>query len=92
MCWEVWDFPRINKRKPKFLRGKPLTPKNVRKGSRKIILKRRKVPGQRKISKRRKVPSKRRIQTRRRVLSRRRIQKQKKRLLILPRNIVQRWK
>jgi hypothetical protein len=86
LCWEVWDFPRINKRKPKVLRGKPLTLKNVRKGSRGRIL------GQRKISKRRKAPSRRKIQTRRRVLSRRRIPKQKRRILTLPRSIVRRWK
>jgi hypothetical protein len=56
------------------MRGKPLTPKNVRQGSRTRILSRRK------------------IQERGKVLSGKRIPKQKKRLLILLRSIVLRWK
>jgi hypothetical protein len=63
LCWEVWDFLKIKKRKPRVLRGKPLTPKNVRKGNKRRILKGKKPPNRRKI------------QTRERALSRGKILK-----------------
>ena len=80
MCWEVWDFPRINKRKPKFLRGKPLTPKNVREEKK------------RRVSKGRKPPSRRNIQTKGRALNRGKTPKQKRKILILLRSRIGRWK
>ena len=86
MYWEVWGFLRIKKGRPKVLRARLLIPKNVRKGSRNRIPNREKVPCERRVL------SRRRIHKRRRLLSGRTIPKQKKRLLILPRSIVLRWK
>jgi hypothetical protein len=73
-------LPKDKEKKPKVLRGKPLTPKNVRKEKK------------RRSPKGRKAPNRRKIQTRRRALNREKIPKQKRRVLILLRSIVRRWK